>query len=122
MSIYEFATKEFEKRYDSTFTVWINQPKKVGNITKMEVVPAKDLSDIPCRVSQRRLGTPTDGAYAGIAMQTTLFCNPSHQIKPGSKISVTDRYGMTKFYDTSSDSFASYATHQEIIVILGEKA
>ncbi len=62
MDIYTFAKKEFEKQYDSKMTILINEPVKVGAITKNQWV-AK-ITDRPCRIAQKRVTNPAAGETA----------------------------------------------------------
>lgn len=117
MDIYEYATREFESQYDSKMTV------KVFGTSNDDDDPFSDgdwqdyLTDVPCRIAQKRqISTAKEDVYAAAEISPYLYCNPKHSIPPGSKIFVTNRHGVTNEYERSGESFASYATHQEIMI------
>lgn len=122
MSIYEFAIKEFERHYDSLMTVWNNEPVKVGPITTNEWVEAEGLVSQPCRIVQKKVVAATDGVFAEASTIIILNCNPALKIDAGSRIDITDVHGVTKRYKRSSEGFASYRTHQEIVIVRDVKA
>lgn len=116
MDIYEFAKKEFKKQYDSKMTISVNEPVKVGSITKQQWV--KKIIDQPCRIAQKRVVNPsTDGNAPQVSYITTLHCDPLLNIPAGSRIEITDVHGVTRKYSRSSEGFSSYRTHQEIVMI-----
>lgn len=115
MSIYEFAKKEFEKQYDSKMTVSVNEPVKVGAVTKPKWV--EKISNQPCRIAQKRVVNPVmDNPNPQVSYVTTLYCDPFTKIPPGSRIKVTDSHGVIRDYNRSSEGFSSYRTHQEIVM------
>lgn len=67
----------------------------------------------PCRISFDTVTTPelTDSAYK-TAQRITLFIDPSVQIPPGSKITVTQN-GITGIYEQSGVP-AVYTNHKEV--------
>ena len=118
MDIYDFAKKEFAKQYDSKMTVKENKPIKEGAITKTKWVDVDGLTDIPCRIAQKRVVNPaTEGEQSVVSYITTLYCDPSLNIKVGSRIAITDVHGITRDYKRSSEGFSSYRTHQEIVIV-----
>lgn len=117
MDIYEYATREFEKHYDSVMVV------QVFGKSNDDDDPFSDgdwhdyLVDIPCRIAQKRqTSTAKEDVYASAEISPYLYCNPKHSIPSGSKIFVTNRHGVTNEYERSGESFASYATHQEFMI------
>ena len=115
MSIYDYAKKEFEKQYDSLLTVSVNEPVKVGAVTKPKWVPK--IVDQPCRIAQKRVVNPSiEGNAPQVSYITTLYCDPSLNIPAGSRIEITDIHGVTRKYSRSSEGFSSYRTHQEIVM------
>lgn len=117
MDIYEYATKEFEKHYDSKMTV------QVFGTSNDDDDPFSDgdwqdyLTDVPCRIAQKRqISTANEDVYAAAEISPYLYCNPKYSIPPGSKIFITNRHGVTNEYERSGESFASYATHQEFMI------
>lgn len=78
------------------------------------------LTDQPCHLSIEGKAAGEQSASAASIVQTTkLFISPDLQIKPGSKITVTQA-GVTNVY-THSGKSAVYDTHQEIVLDLFEK-
>lgn len=120
MSIYEIAKHEFEKQYDSVFTLSVNEPVRDGAITKDKWV--EKISDQPCRVSKKQINPASDGMFADATYQTTLYCDPQLDIPAGSKFTVTDVHGNVKEYSRASAPFNGYRTHQEIVLIREVKA
>lgn len=115
MDIYEYAKQEFEKQYDSLLTVSVNEPVKVGAVTKPQWVPK--ITNQPCRIAQKRVVNPsTEGNAPQVSYVTTLYCDPTAEIPPGSRIKVTDIHGITRDYKRSSEGFSSYRTHQKIVM------
>lgn len=120
--MFDFAKKEFEKHYDSKMTVKKNQQVKEGTITKSKWVAVNDLKDIPCRISKKQITPVSEGEFAGISYLISLYCDPLLEIEPGSRISITDLYGVVREYKRSSEGFSSYRTHQEISIVRDDKA
>lgn len=117
MDIYEYATKEFEKHYDSKMTV------QVYGASNDDDDPFSDgdwhdyLVDVPCRIAQKgHTGIANENIFSAAEISPYLYCNPKHSIPTGSKIFVTNRHGDTNEYERSGESFASYATHQEFMI------
>lgn len=121
MDFAEYARKEFEKQYDSTFNIFEQKSAKIGSITKTQKVKIWD-EDKLCRISQKQLTPTTTGPFAGEIYQTVLYCSPELEIKSGTEIVVKDTHGVVRNYKRSSEGFSSYRTHQEIILIRDEKA
>ncbi|EAC8001187.1 hypothetical protein QLI93_001603 [Listeria monocytogenes] len=118
MDIYEFARQEFEKQYDSLMTVSENQPVKVGSITKSQWIIVEGLKDIPCRIAKESAISPAgEGEFAQASYTTSLYCNPSLNIRVGSRITVTDSHGVSRYYKRASEGFSSYKTHQEVFLL-----
>ena len=120
MNIYEHAKAEFEKQYDSKVTIQMNEPVKVGSITKQKWV--NKVLDQPCRISQKQLTVASGGDIAGLSYVTTLHCDPNVEIPAGCRLKVTDIHGNVRDYKRSSEGFSSYRTHQEVVVLREEKA
>lgn len=117
MDIYEYASKAFEKHYDSIMIV------QLFGTSKNEDDPFSDgdwqdyLIDKPCRIAQKRQSsTASQDKYAVAELSPYIYCSPQYDIPVGSRILVTDRHGKTNIYERSGESFSSYATHQEFMV------
>lgn len=75
------------------------------------------LENQPCRLSFEKITSTNQTESASSLIQTTkLFIAPEIQIKPGSKITVTQN-GVTTEYKRTGEP-AIYETHQEIILEL----
>lgn len=120
MDIYEYAKTEFEKQYDSKVTIQMNEPVKVGTITRTQWIDK--VSDQPCRISQKQLTVASDGDIASLSYVTTLYCDPSVDIPAGCRLKVTDIHGNVRCYKRSSEGFSSYRTHQEVVILRDVKA
>lgn len=76
--------------------------------------------DVPCRISQRVLGTNNQSETVNqVSYETKLFLSPDIEIKQGDIIEVT-RQGITREY-TAGEPFI-YKTHQEISLQRRENA
>lgn len=114
------ARKVQEETYDGRCTVTeyqkIKDPKT--KITAEKAVTV--LEDEPCRLSYSNISAVDQTeAAAKTAQVTKLFLSPDIQIKPGSKITVTQA-GITRAYECSGVP-AVYPTHQEIVLTLSER-
>lgn len=111
------ARKAIESTYDGVAVVEEYQQVKdeVTKLTSNEVVVV--LKNQPCRLSFEKLQIVNQTESAAEVTQTTkLFIAPDIEIRPGSKITVT-QVGRTAEY-TYSGVPAVYDTHQEIILDL----
>ncbi len=107
---YQSARQAIESTYIGTCT--ITEYKKVKDLktklTQMQEVVV--LKDKPCRVSYNTLSTVVSNEVANsVSQKIKLFISPEIQIKPGSKITVTqvrsDRR-LSKEWCTSSLCYA----------------
>jgi hypothetical protein len=107
------ARKAVESLYEGTCTITENQKVQKANksIGFEEVVV---LADQPCRVSYKTTNTITpDGNGASAVIQgIKLFIAPEIDIKPGSKLTITQN-GATSYFKRSGKP-ARYITHQEV--------
>lgn len=111
------AKKAIESTYDGVAVVEEYQKVKdaVTKLTNGKAVVV--LEHQPCRLSFEKLQTANQTESAASVTQTTkLFISPDINIKPGSKITVTQA-GKTTAY-TYSGVPAIYDTHQEIVLDL----
>lgn len=118
--MFDFARRHFEKRYDSTMTVKIWEDVEDGPFTKGDWVNV--VENEPCRISKKQLNPTSSEDVAGMSYILALYCAPEIEVKAGSRILITNRYGEVREYKRSSEGFDSYATHQEIIIMREEKA
>lgn len=101
--------------YDGTCTVTEHQKVvKTNKSTGFQDVVVQ--SDVPCRLSFKSIGntSATDNTAASLDQVTKVFLNSSINVKPGSKLTVTQN-GVTTEYKSSGEP-AFYASHQEIVV------
>lgn len=111
------ARKAIESTYDGVAVVEEYQQVKdeVTKLTSNEIVVV--LENQPCRLSFEKLQIVNQTESAAEVTQTTkLFIAPDIEIKPGSKITVTQAGRTTEY--TYSGVPAVYDTHQEIILDL----
>lgn len=108
-----------ERLYDGLATVTEYQKVKdsLTGMTSMQEVIV--LEDVPCRLSYQSApeASQTESA-ASVAQGIKLFLAPEVEIKPGSKITVSQA-GKTEAYVCSGIA-AVYFTHQEIQLKLFE--
>lgn len=105
--------RQLEKTYEDrcSITRMVDYKKPNGaNGTRPEVI----LSDQPCRISQKALGSnnQTD-TKNNIAYETKLFISPYLEIEQGDILNVT-RNSVTRKYN-AGEAFM-YPTHQEISI------
>lgn len=75
------------------------------------------LTDQPCKLSFEKVTSNNQGETAAMLVQTAkVLISPEIQIKPGSKLIITQN-GITTEYKSSGEP-ARYATHQEIVLEL----
>lgn len=114
------ARKAIESMYDGTCTIIERQKVKLPNKSTgfKEVVV---LEDIPCRLSFKTI-TNTNQVETGVSavvQVTKIFIAPEIQVKPGSKLTITQNDVTTEY--KSSGQPAIYTTHQEIELELFER-
>lgn len=106
-----------EAAYDGVCTVYEMQPV-FNPITKVTARQEEEvLTKEPCHLSFCKVG-PSSGSEsaAGVSQVIKLFLAPEREIRPGSKITVTQQ-GRTENYSRSGKA-AVYASHQEITLEL----
>lgn len=111
------ARKAIESLYDGKCTITEHQKVKLANkSTGFEDVVV--LEDEPCRLSYRTMTSTsqTDTAASTVVQVTKLFLAPEIEVKPGSKLTITQNDVTTEYQN--SGKAAVYATHQEIILEL----
>nr|DAF12314.1 MAG TPA: head closure knob [Caudoviricetes sp.] len=114
------ARKAIESMYDGICTIIERQKVKLPN----KSTGFKDivvLEDIPCRLSFKTI-TNTNQAETGVSavvQVTKVFIAPEIQVKPGSKLTITQNDVTTEY--KSSGQPAIYTTHQEIELELFER-
>lgn len=111
------ARKAIESLYDGKCTITEHQKvKKENKSTGFQDVVV--LKDEPCRLSFKTINNtnPTETAASAVVQITKVFLAPEIQVKPGSKLTITQN-GVTTEYKSSGVP-AYYSTHQEIVVEL----
>lgn len=112
------ARKAIESLYDGrcTITEYQKGKRKNGSTGFSEVIVREGIS---CRLSFKTLDSANSGASAASLAQTIkVFLAPEINVKPGSKLTITQN-GVTTAYKASGKP-AIYSTHQEIILDLFE--
>lgn len=108
--------KAIESTYTGTCTITEYQSYKKENKSTghKEVVV---LENQPCKLSFSKITNSNQGEAAAMVIQTAkVFIAPEIQVKPGSKLTITQN-GVTTEYKNSGEP-AIYQTHQEIILEL----
>ena len=111
------ARKAIESLYDGKCTITEHQKiKRENKSTGFQDVVV--LEDIPCRLSFKTINNTnqTDTAASAVVQITKVFLAPEIQVKPGSKLTITQNDVTTEY--KSSGEPALYETHQEIILEL----
>lgn len=110
------ARVAIESLYDGKCTIIEHQKvKKENKSTGFQDVVVHE--DIPCRLSFKTInGAKQSDTTAAITQTTKVFVAPEIQVKPGSKLTITQN-GVTTEYKSSGKP-AFYNTHQEIILEL----
>lgn len=114
------ARTAIEATYFGTLTVREMQKVKddATKLTTQKEVVA--LENVPCRLSFETLQAAVQSSSAATITQgTKLFLSPDVEIKPGSKLTVTQDEVTTDY--VRSGFPAVYPTHQEIMLELFEK-
>lgn len=109
--------KAIELTYDCTCDVIeYKKVKKENKSTGFQ--EEKVLENVKCKLSFESIAiTNQDDVSSKVVQSTKLFIAPEHEITPGSKISVTNKQGVTTEYKSSGKP-AKYETHQEIMLEL----
>ena len=111
------ARKAIESLYNGTCT--ITEYKKIQKANKStgfsEVVVVENQ---PCRLSFKTVNsaTQTESGASALTQTVKVFLAPEINVKPGSKLSITQNQVVTDYQ--SSGQPAHYSTHQEIILEL----
>ena len=111
------ARKAIESLYEGRCTITEHQKvKKENKSTGFEDVVVQE--DIPCRLSFKTINNTnqTDTAASAVVQITKVFLAPEIQVKPGSKLTITQN-NITIEYKSSGEP-AFYGTHQEIVLEL----
>lgn len=110
--------RAIKKMYEGTCTVTEYQEYQKPNMaTGHHEVPV--LAEQPCRLSFSTIPSAEQTDTGAAALQTVkLFIAPEIDIKPGSRITVTQN-GVTEDYCRTGKP-AVYATHQEITLEIWE--
>ena len=109
--------KAIESLYDGTCTITeykkIQRPNKSTGFEEVVV-----LENQPCRLSFNSANSTSqigNGASA-LAQSVKVYISPEIQVKPGSKLTITQNQVTTEY--TNSGQPSIYDTHQEIVLEL----
>jgi hypothetical protein len=109
--------KALESLYSGTCTIIEHQKVKKENKSTgfQEVVVVENE---PCRLSfsSTTNANPTDTGASAVSQTIKVFLAPEIQVKPGSKLTITQNDVTTEYKSSGQPSF--YSTHQEIILEL----
>ena len=108
--------KAIEKMYIGTCTITEHQKVKKENKTTgfQDVIV---LENQPCKLSFSSITSTSQTETAAMVVQTAkVLIAPEIQIKPGSKLTITQN-GVTTEYENSGEP-ALFNTHQEISLVL----
>ena len=111
------ARKAIESLYDGTCT--ITEYKKVQKPNKaMAFKEVVVLESQPCRLSFNSVNSTvqTETGASAITQSVKVFLAPEIQVKPGSKLTITQNHVTTEY--KSGGQPAYYDTHQEIVLEL----
>ena len=111
------ARKALESLYDGTCT--ITEYKKVKKENKSTgFVESVVVENQPCRISFNTISntTSTETGASALVSVVKLFIAPEINVKPGSKITVTQNNVTTDYQNSGQPAY--YNTHQEIILEL----
>ena len=110
------ARKAIESLYDGKCTITEHQKvKKENKSTGFEDVVVQ--KDIPCRLSYKTINHTNQTDVASALVQITkVFLAPEIQIKPGSKLTITQNNVTTEYKSSGVPAF--YGTHQEVVLEL----
>lgn len=107
------ARKAVEYLYDGVLTITEHQKKKREN----KSIGFEDVivhENIPCRLSYKTVTNTSqnENGASNLVQTIKVFLAPEIQVKPGSKLTITQN-GVTNDY-CSTGQPAFYVTHQEI--------
>ncbi|WFD12213.1 hypothetical protein [Tepidibacter hydrothermalis] len=89
--------------------------QKANKSTGFQEVPV--ITDQPCKLSFSKVASTSQGETAAMVVQTAkVLIAPEIQIKPGSKLTITQN-GVTTEYSNSGEP-ALFNTHQEVVLEL----
>lgn len=111
------ARKAIESLYDGKCTITEHQKvKKENKSTGFQDVVV--FTDEPCRLSFKTINNTnqTDTAASAVVQITKVFLAPEIQVKPGSKLTITQNDVTTEYKSSGEPAF--YSTHQEIVLEL----
>ena len=111
------ARKAIESLYDGKCTITEHQKvKKENKSTGFQDVVV--FENIPCRLSFNTINhtNQTDTAASAVVQITKVFLAPEIQVKPGSKLTITQNDVTTEYKSSGEPAF--YGTHQEIVLEL----
>ena len=94
----QVARKNIESTYEGVLTITEHQKVKDESTKITGYQDVIVLDDQPCRLSFEKIQTAIQSESAAAVAQTTkLFVSPDIEIKPGSKITVTQAGGTTEY-------------------------
>lgn len=115
------AKQAIETLYRDKATVSIksSKPTNKGFDDKTDWTPL--MVDVPCKVSRRAQKSAADAEYAGVNQEVVIYLDTAIQVPAGARIDVVDVNGQRTKYKRANGGYMSYATHQEVVVVLDER-
>ena len=111
------ARKAIESLYDGKCTITEYQKVKKENKSTgfQEVIM---LENVACRLSFKTINNTnqTDTSASAVVQIAKVFLAPEIQVKPGSKLTITQNNVTTDYKSSGKPAF--YSTHQEIVLEL----
>lgn len=111
------ARKAIESLYDGKCTITEYQKVKKENKSTgfQEVIM---LENVACRLSFKTINNTnqTDTSASAVVQIAKVFLAPEIQVKPGSKLTITQNNVTTEYKSSGKPAF--YSTHQEIVLEL----
>lgn len=109
--------KALEETYDGVCTIYERKPQEDPETGDTVFKEVQVWENIPCHLSYSSMpATGESDSGAAVTQVTKLFLAPEAEIKPGSRIEITQQ-GVTGSYSRSGKP-AVYSSHQEIELVL----
>lgn len=104
-----------------TVTITTTEPVKDGPFTKAGA-PVAIVTDHPAKVSKGNLSAGQQKEYLTDGYDAKLIISKGVRIPAGCSIIATDHSGQVTKYKRASRGYSGYQSHQEVAMVLDEKA
>lgn len=105
---------------DKATIIGTTKSKDSRGITKM--VDTTIVSDEPCKVVKKTLNGGNQSFFDEVKYNSLLLISNGIKIPQGADINITDINGNVTNYRLASGGYAHYTTHQEVAMVLDDKA